>query len=86
MVTATVPSTVTPTVEGAGLSLDVNALLGVLGKVKAGDFSARLPLDWTGFRRRAGPETGWFRPARSPNDPRQLRGLPRMVLLAYSRR
>ena len=29
-------------------SLDINALLSVLGKVKAGDFSARLPLDWTG--------------------------------------
>jgi signal transduction histidine kinase/HAMP domain-containing protein len=44
MATATASSTV----EGADLTLDVNALLGVLGKVKAGDFSARLPLDWTG--------------------------------------
>jgi signal transduction histidine kinase/HAMP domain-containing protein/ActR/RegA family two-component response regulator len=29
-------------------TVDVNMLLGVLGKFKAGDFSARLPLDWTG--------------------------------------
>jgi signal transduction histidine kinase/HAMP domain-containing protein/ActR/RegA family two-component response regulator len=29
-------------------TLDENAVLSVLSKVKAGDFSARLPLDWTG--------------------------------------
>jgi signal transduction histidine kinase/HAMP domain-containing protein/ActR/RegA family two-component response regulator len=32
----------------SGSSVDVNALLSALGKVKAGDFSVRLPLDWTG--------------------------------------
>ncbi|HEY3926245.1 MAG TPA: ATP-binding protein [Acidothermaceae bacterium] len=37
-----------PTVPDIGSSLDINALLSVLGKVKGGDFSARLPLDWTG--------------------------------------
>jgi signal transduction histidine kinase/HAMP domain-containing protein/ActR/RegA family two-component response regulator len=29
-------------------ALDVGAILSVLGKVKSGDFNARLPLDWTG--------------------------------------
>jgi hypothetical protein len=37
-----------PPLADNGLSLDINAVLGVLGKVKGGDFSARLPLDWTG--------------------------------------
>jgi signal transduction histidine kinase/HAMP domain-containing protein len=37
------------TLADSGSSLDVNAILSVLGKVKGGDFSTRLPLDWTGL-------------------------------------
>ena len=37
-----------PALADSSSSLDINALLSVLGKVKGGDFSARLPLDWTG--------------------------------------
>jgi hypothetical protein len=29
-------------------TVDAAALLGVLAKIKEGDFSARMPLDWTG--------------------------------------
>src|ERR1700712_177613 len=30
-------------------SIDVKVLLGVLAQVKAGDFTVRMPLDWTGL-------------------------------------
>ncbi|HEY0869763.1 MAG TPA: HAMP domain-containing protein, partial [Acidothermaceae bacterium] len=38
----------TSTLASNELAIDVNAVLDVLGKVKAGDFGARLPFDWTG--------------------------------------
>ena len=41
-------ATATPSLGDGGPGIDVNALLSVLGKVKAGDFTARMPLDWTG--------------------------------------
>jgi len=33
-------------------TLDPKVLLGVLAKVKAGDFTARMPLEWTVPRRK----------------------------------
>jgi hypothetical protein len=47
---AAVPDTVMHLDDGvAG-----EALLGVLARVKAGDFSARMPLGWTALRHRGG--------------------------------